>query len=55
MWRQRYDNEALYPYNGPAATRYRASRIRTKRNQPTKRKPVQLKMHLEWNNTEEHD
>jgi hypothetical protein len=44
MWRQRYDNEALYPYNGPVTIRHRASRSRSKRNQSTKRKPLQLKM-----------
>jgi hypothetical protein len=46
MWRQRYDNEALYPYNGPVAIRHRTSRNRNKRNQATKRKPLQLKMHF---------
>ncbi len=45
MWRQRYDNEALYPYNGPVATKRRPSRNRSKRRELIRR-PVQLKLQL---------
>ena len=48
MWRARYDNEALYPSNGPVHMRQRASRTRSKRTQTVKRKPVQLRMHFKW-------
>jgi hypothetical protein len=46
MWRQRYDNEALYPYNGPVAVKRRASRNAIRRKGTTVKKPFQLKMQL---------
>jgi hypothetical protein len=46
MRRQRYDNEALYPYNGPVAVKQRASRIQAKRKESIRRRPLQLKMQL---------
>jgi hypothetical protein len=46
MWRQRYSNEALYPYNGPVAIKRQASRSPSKRRELIIRRPVQLKMQL---------
>jgi hypothetical protein len=46
MWRQRYDNEALYPYNGPVANKRLPSRIHSRRREYRVRRPVQLKMQL---------
>jgi len=45
MWRQRYDNEALYPYNGPVTIKRRNNRIK-RRRESVIRMPVQLKMQL---------
>lgn len=47
MRRQRYDNEALYPYNGTVAVKRRASRIQTKKRESIGRRPFQLKMQLQ--------
>lgn len=47
MWKQRYDNEALYPCNGPVAIKRRASRIQAKKKESMKRRPLQLKMQLQ--------
>jgi hypothetical protein len=47
MWRQRYDNEALYPCNGPVAIKRKSCRGKSKRKESIIRRPVQLKMHLE--------
>jgi len=47
MRRQRYDNEALYPYNGPVARKRRSSRSRGKRKESIMRGPLQLKMQLQ--------
>jgi len=44
--RQRYDNEALYPYNGPVVIRRQAGRNRSKRKESATRKPLQLRMHF---------
>lgn len=47
MRRQRYRNEALYPYNGPAAIKRWRGRRQSKRRESTiMRRPVQLKMQL---------
>ena len=44
MWRQRYDNEALYPYNGPMTFKRRAGRNGNKKRETTVKKPLQLRM-----------
>jgi hypothetical protein len=46
MWRQRYDNEALYPYNGPVTVKRRAVRNISKKKETTVRKPLQMKLQL---------
>jgi hypothetical protein len=54
MWRQRSDNEALYPYNGPSGYRRRAHRNMIKRKGSATRKPQQLRMRFKitkkWEN-----
>jgi hypothetical protein len=47
MWRQRYSNEALYPYNGPVSTKRRRGRSRSKRKESMIRRALQLKMQFE--------
>ena len=47
MRRLRYDNEALYPYNGPVAAKRRASRSRAKKKESIRRRPLQIKMQLQ--------
>jgi len=47
MRRQRYDNEALYPYNGPVARKRRTSRTQAKKRESILRRPLQLKMQLQ--------
>jgi hypothetical protein len=47
MRRQRYDNEALYPYNGPVTVKRRASRIQDKKKESMRRRSLQLKMQLQ--------
>lgn len=47
MWRQRYDNEALYPYNGPVTVKRRAVRNTSKRKETNAKKPLQLKLQLQ--------
>ncbi len=47
MLRRRYDNEALYPYNGPVAIKRRASRSQIKRKVSIIKRHLQLKMQLE--------
>jgi hypothetical protein len=45
MLRQRYRNEALYPYNGPAPVKLRSSFGRRKQvTRPIPDKPVQMRL-----------
>ncbi len=46
MWRQRYDNEALYPCNGPAVRKLRSCSMREQKSRFAKVKAIQLKMQL---------
>ena len=54
MYRQRYRNEALYPYDGPVAIKRRLHLGTKKRTKPTERSPMpihmpmQLKMQLRY-------
>jgi len=47
MRRQRYDNEALYAYNGPVAVKRQASRAQAKKKESIRRRPFQLKLQLQ--------
>jgi hypothetical protein len=44
MRKQRYDNEALYPCNGPVVIKGRRRRNGSKRGELIIRRPVQLRM-----------
>jgi hypothetical protein len=46
MWKRRYDNEALYPYNGRVAIRRRSKRSQGKAKESIVKRPLQLKMQL---------
>jgi len=45
MWKQRYRNEALYPYNGPATIKPRfvpgGKKVMKRRSVPMKLNPVE--------------
>jgi hypothetical protein len=44
MWRQRYSNEALYPYNGPVVVKRHPNSGKRKEKKLMKRRPMQLEM-----------